>query len=310
MQTEINQNIKDILLNERYYVTPFNPNDFPIISFLICCRVLRGVEDKNSLYALFNSIMEIKQKQYPSWESDSNSRTNLINDLKKIEFIIKFDIDDDVAINNWVIGNTLKQKYPFLTIRPIVYGRWEGRRSISEHYRFIFSRRNTNAKWIGFLTDDVIFMEDPLKEIEKYKDEKYAILTHVHNLEVVNKIKDWVKETTSWSNGNMTEPYPMCTANLIEITGNMGWGLNVDNWLAGLNVILIKKYGIDIYKDIIDVFHRTVFEAFEFNPKFFLPSQFNKEFFVDDSEGSKDPYYYKLLETQADNIYFHLKRTN
>ena len=55
----IDENIRNTILRDKYYTTPYNPEHKPLISFLISIRVLRGVDDKNSIYATFNSIIEV-----------------------------------------------------------------------------------------------------------------------------------------------------------------------------------------------------------------------------------------------------------
>lgn len=286
-----NLEIENKILRDKYYAEPYNPNDKPLITYLICARVLRGISDKDSLYSLFWSYIE----KVP--EVDRN----------KAEFLIKFDVDDEVAIQNWVIGDTLKTKFPNLNIRVFVYNRWEGRRTLYMHYWYLFTRKNPSSKYIGFLTDDVVFLENSIQYIEQHKDSKYAMLSHVHNTEVLHSIKDWQLETTKWSGGTLTEPYPIVSTKILEICGNMGFQPNIDNWFALLNVIMYVKYGIDLYKDIPDLVHRQTFTHQEFDPSIFVPSQFNKEWFVDDSQGSKDSYYYRLVEIQADNIWLNLK---
>ena len=286
-----NLDIENKILKNKYYAEPYNPNDKPIISYLICVRVLRGISDKDSLYSLFWSYIE----KVP--EIDRN----------KAEFLIKFDIDDEVAIQNWVIGDTLKSKFPNLNIRVFAYNRWEGRRSLYLHYWYLFTRRNISSKYIGFLTDDVIFTQNPISYIEQYIDKEYAMLSHVHNIEVLHSIKDWELETTKWSGGALTEPYPTVSTKILEICGNMGFQPNIDNWFALINVILYCKYKIDLYYDIPDIFHRNTFAHMEFTPDIFLPSKFNQEWLVDDSKPSDDSYYYKLIEKQSDNIYLNMK---
>jgi len=282
---------KNILERDRYFVTPYNENHKPLISFLMNCRLLRSLNDKSSIYTMLDSFNGKLSKE----------------DKSKIEIIVKFDVDDKEVIDKLLLDNQLQKKYPDIVIRPIIYDRWEGRKSLNLHYAFIFTRRNPNSKFIGFITDDVIIQENPIPYIEKYKNEEYCILSHCHNLEILNGITDWKTNITRWSCGNLTEPYPIVSSKIFEICGNMGYQVNIDNWLALLNVILFVKYKIDLYIDVPDFFHRDVFTNGKFIPQNFQPSNFNWEWFVDDSIGTTDNYYYNLVEQQADNIYYNIK---
>jgi hypothetical protein len=286
-----NIEIGNKILEDNYYEEPYNIDDKPIVSYLICVRTLRGITEKDSLYSLLNSFISQVPEQ----------------DWNKVEFLIKFDVDDTVAIVDWVIGDNLRTRFPKLNIRVFAFHRWEGRRSIYLNYWYLFTRRNISSKFIGFLTDDVTFQANPLYHIEKHLDKEYVMLSHVHNREVLHSIKDWELETTRWSCGSLTEPYPTVSVKILEICGSMGFQSNIDNWFALINVILYCKYKIDLYYDVPNVFHRNSFSDMSFNPTNFLPSKFNEEWLVDDSKPSNDSYYYCLVEKQADNIYLNMK---
>ena len=68
----------------------------------------------------------------------------------KVEFLIKLDSDNEIALNEYIKCEGFKRKYPQLQIRPVVFGRWEGRKSLYSVYHFLFTRKNPSSKFIVF----------------------------------------------------------------------------------------------------------------------------------------------------------------
>jgi len=194
---------------------------------------------------------------------------------------------------------------------------------------FLFSQRNPNSKFIGFMTDDCFF-EDKIRymfeELEtKYIDLDYAVFSscstsyyptpeHHQRFDVkdrlafVTKLGDYkdLKVTKKWATNYLTDAYPIVSAKLLEVIGNVGWQVNIDATLALLNIILYQKYGINISFLLLNKsFDRLdVARKEKENPE---PTPFNYEMKIDSSNNSQNPYLYVLTEQQAKNIYLNMK---
>ena len=273
-------------INNDYYLDTPPTNDSPIISLLMCYRASRDI---NTLYNLFDSAIR---------ETENGN-------LKKIEFLIKFDSDDKRGIKEFLIDDSLIKKHPNLIIRPFIYRRWEGRHSLNLHYMFLFSRRNKSSKFIKFISDDSEFYQDPIPTITPFLNDNYIICSsRPHSIEKLDSITDY-RTDNRWISAYLTGPLPLVSSKIIEIIGNTCWGLNTDNWLTLLNLVLYHKYKINIV-EAVDFMHLCgrVFESYGDD---IFKSSFNIDMLVSVNNLPKNLYYFDLVEQQAKNIYLNMK---
>ena len=161
---------------------------------------------------------------------------------KQIEFLIKFDSDDDKRL-----PDSFFAKYPF-PVRTFCWARGEGRHALHHAQEYMFAQRDPRSKWCLMTADDFYFNRSGfVSEILAVPDE-FCILGHRRPLiecyagvyEQEEQIRDWVVSFGPWS--------PVVSARLMEVCQNFGWQANVDSWLMGLSVVLYDMYGIVLWK--------------------------------------------------------------
>ena len=282
-----------------------------LLSYLICYRNPDRTDDPCNLFRVLNKFRkDIKETDYD-----------------KIEILIRIDKDDIPTLNR-LVNSSYISAYP-MKIRIFNFNRWEGRHTFNYHYMFLFSQRNPNSKFIGFMTDDCLFhdkIEHIIEELEtKYLDLDYAVFFscatecyptpeiykqfHIKTkLDFITKMGDYktLDVTEKWSTNFLTESYPIVSCKLLEVMSNLGWQVNIDSTLGLLNIMLYQKYGVNI--------------AFLLENKSFIrkdcnrtdketpaPNPFNHDMVLNASKNSKNKYLYTLMEQQAKNIYLNMK---
>lgn len=284
---------------------PYKETDNPILSCLLSCRVFNSSEfihpikcdmdrtDRFNLYTFFDSFIYYNKE----------------TDYKKIEFLVKFDSDNELALNEYIYNNKLSEKYPQLIIRPFIFGRWEGRNSLYDMYEFLFTRRNLSSRFVTFASDDSLFYNNHngggnIFEILKInQQEDYVLLTSHNKQDLWDSIEHWKKDTNKWRDGWLTEPYPIVSVKLMEIMGNMGFQNNIDSSFTLLAVMLKCKYNIDIRRLINGWMLRgnKKVETDNYN------TAFNEEFCISiDQVPQENSYFWKLVEQQTSNIYLQM----
>lgn len=244
-----------------------------LITFLMLYR--GRPETNNSLEMLFKSIKEL----YNS--SD-------------IEILVRMDLDDPY-INKL---ETLGEKYA-LPIRIFKYHRWEGRWSCNYDYSFLFTRRNPNTKWIGFLTDDCVLKRNIVSELT----DRYHIIGDFKSpvtKEKLDGVKDYT--TNAWTTPEYICAYPIVSTKLIEIMGNMGYQVNIDSTLALINVMMYIQHGLILAKHIKEFIIRENVDR-----KDNYGEQFNRNWLMTDSDMPSSSYFFTLMEQTIQNIYLNLK---
>ena len=257
-----------------------------MISFLVMCRFRQGYLANPKIINLFSvldkAVEDIPEKYY-----------------NQIEFLIKFDSDDQVAIER-IKG---LKKYPFV-IKPIFYGRWEGLQTAHYHFTHLFSKRNPSYKFVGTFADDSIFYKPNIDEMFSIlnKSNEYTILSGNPRIpETIDKAKDYRGTPAGWVYW-MEYSFPIVSAKIYEICGGLGWQLNTCNFVTLLGVILYAKYNLNIFKSMgafIMRKNRKLHDTFDINNTFNLDMAAK-------SDKIKNPYYFDLVEQQAKNIYLNM----
>lgn len=295
----MDKNIKEILFDNKYYASPYNVNQDCLLSILMCCRMTRGIGGPTDILTFFSSVFQ-------KWSPLSQSKT---------EFLIKLDLDDEIAVKDIFLDQKLEKMIKNFntpsppTIRYFIYNRWEGKKTFNYHYSYLFSQRHPNSKFITFATDDAYYVDDILDKLNPLIDKgkfKIFIRSEIHK-GVMDSISDWKEpcDLRKWASGELTDPYPIVSSRIVEILGGFGWQQNIDNFFSLLGLILYRKYGINIFSSFPVCINRKTEERPGLEPS--NCSTFNKEMFVDDTTFPENRYYLKLVETLADNINYHIK---
>lgn len=222
-------------------------------------------------------------------------------DRDKVEFLIKFDSDD----NKFLTLIKEFSRFP-LKIRLFSYSRWEGMETAHYNYTYLLNRINSESKFIIFCGDDSVPKNLNISILEKFKDNNYLFFSSLPRMSET----EWLAKSSytppfskcmnDLNSLRLVEPYPVISRKLLEICSGAGFCSNVDGWLALLNVILFNKYNILLTKNLPNLMfsrdNTQKQDMFEDN----FTSNWNRDM-------ENLPYYFDLLNQQAKNIYLNIK---
>ena len=240
----------------------------------------------------------------------------------KVEVLIKIDKDDTGAHNLLVIQDYVS-KFGF-PIKVFITERGEGRHAFNYHYMHLFSQKNPDSKYIGFITDDV-YVFPKLGKFFSEVEEDYSDLDYVifhdspfaelerHSTPFVERmkiVKDYEQHIAKICTSYLTSSYPIVSSKLFEVMGNLSWQINIDSGLGLLGTILYSKYEINIFRVLAcKYFNRTDNMRVDKKLEAEDPSSdfFNANLTLHGSSINVHPYLLKLMEQQARNIYLNIK---
>ncbi len=216
------------------------------------------------------------------------------HERENIEFLIKFDDDDDQRPSERFLA-----RYPF-TIRTFTYGRAEGRHSLHHAQEYMFAQRDPRSRFCLMTADDFVFTRSGfVSEILEVKDEfcimcyrRPPIESYAGVYEQEEVVRRWVVSFGEWS--------PVISSRLIEVCQNFGWQSNVDSWLMGLQVVLY-----DLYKIILWKTHDPFYARHGGHGLGDTPTYNNME--LTGMSGPHNKYWFELLRRQARNIYLNME---
>lgn len=228
---------------------------------------------------------------------DSTADCTTPEEREQIEFLIKFDSDDDVRL-----PDSFFAKYPF-AVRTFTWSRGEGRHGLHHAQEYMFANRDPRSRFCLMTADDFYFSRAGfVSEILNVEDEfcimghrRPPIETYAGRYEQEAAVREWVVSFGCWS--------PVISARLIEVCQNFGWQANVDSWLMGLSVALYDLYGVVIWKQ-----HHPFYERggnYE-RPASMgtAPTYNNME--LTNNVGPLNRYWFELVRRQARNVYLNM----
>jgi hypothetical protein len=212
----------------------------------------------------------------------------------KIEFLIKFDDDDDTRL-----PDDYFRRYPF-PVRTFVWSRGEGRHYLHHAQEYLFAQRDPRSRFCLMTADDFVFFRPGfVTEILSIPDE-FCIIGHnrppiesyagVYEQEEV--IRRWVTSFGDWS--------PVISTRLIEVCQNFGWQSNVDSWLMGLSVVLYDLYQIIIWRRLPPFYERLGGYGLGDTPTY-------NDMELTSQKGPFNKYWFELVRRQARNIYLNME---
>lgn len=228
---------------------------------------------------------------------DSTAANTTPEERAQIEFLIKFDDDDEARPSAEVLA-----RYPF-AVRPFVWSRGEGRHALHHAQEYMFAQRDPRSRFCLMTADDFYFTRPGfVSDILAVKDE-FAIMGYVRppieafagRWEREEMVRQWVVSFGCWS--------PVVSSRVIEVCQNFGWQANVDSWLMGLSVALYDLYGLVIWKT-----HEPFYErggSYE-RPASCgaAPTYNNME--LTNNVGPINKYWFELVKRQARNVYLNM----
>jgi hypothetical protein len=211
----------------------------------------------------------------------------------KIEFLIKYDNDDDQRP-----PDSFFARYPF-TIRRFVWSRGEGRHSLHHAQEYLFAQRDPRSRFLLMTADDFYFTRPGfVSEILAIPDEfcivgykRPPIEAFAGRYEQESAIRQW--------NVSFGELSPVVSVRLIEVCQNFGWQSNVDSWLMGLSVVLYDLYKVVIWQTLPYFYARGGGYGLGDTPTYN-----NMELTAQKVPANK--YWFELLRRQARNVYLNM----
>lgn len=216
------------------------------------------------------------------------------DERRQLEFLIKFDSDDDARPSEHLLA-----KYPF-SIRTFSWSRGEGRHGLHHAQEYLFAQRDPRSRFCLLTADDfVINRSGFVSDILAVKDE-FAIMCplrpHIESFagiyEQEEAIRRWAVCFGAWS--------PVVSGRLIEVCQNLGWQSNVDGWLMGLSVVLYDLYGMILWKT-----HEPFYQRGGGYGLGDTPTYSNLE--LTGQKGPFNKYWFELLRRQARNLYLNVE---
>lgn len=216
---------------------------------------------------------------------------------RQLEFLIKFDSDDDQRLPDSVLA-----KYPF-AVRTFTWSRGEGRHGLHNAQEYLFAQRDPRSRWCLMTADDFYFTRPGfVSEILAVQDE-FCMMGYIRPpiesfagiYTQEEAIRRWVVSFGAWS--------PVVSSRLIEVCQNFGWQANVDSWLMGLSVALYDLYGVVIWKQ-----HHPFYErggAGDRPASCGLAPTFNN-MELTNNVGPINKYWFELVRRQARNVYLNM----
>jgi hypothetical protein len=211
-----------------------------------------------------------------------------------IEFLIKFDDDDDQRPPDSFFAD-----YPF-QIRTYVWSRGEGRHYLHHAQEYLFTERDPRSRFCLMTADDFRFTRSGFVTEILNHSEEFCILgpicppieSYAGIYENEDAIRQWVVAFGPLS--------PVVSAKLIEVCQNFGWQANVDSWVMGLSVVLYDLYGIIVWRTIEPFYERCGGYGLGDTPTYN-----NMELTC--MKGPFNKYWFELVRRQARNLYLNME---
>lgn len=228
---------------------------------------------------------------------DSVVATTTPAEREQIEFLIKYDDDDDQRPADGTFD-----RYPF-AVKTFCWSRGEGRHGLHNVQEYLFTQRDPRSRFLLMTADDFTFTRPGfVSEILAVPDE-FVILGHKRppieayagRYEEDKMIRDWVVSFGCWS--------PVVSVRLIEVCQNFGWQANVDSWLMGLSVVLYDLYGVVLWQT-----HEPFYErggSYERPASTGAAPTFNN-MELTNNKGPENRYWFELVRRQARNVYLNM----
>jgi hypothetical protein len=216
------------------------------------------------------------------------------DERQQIEFLIKYDDDDDQRPPDSFFAG-----YPF-PVRTFVWSRGEGRHSLHNVQEYLFAQRDPRARFCLMLADDFFFTRPGfVTEILAVKDEFCILAPTRPPIEQYAGIYENEDAIRGWSRA-FGAVAPVISVRLIEVCQNFGWQSNVDSWLMGLSVVLFDLYKILIWRMMEPFYERDGGYGLGDTPTYN-----NME--VTGLKGPLNRYWFELVRRQARNVYLNME---
>lgn len=212
----------------------------------------------------------------------------------KIEFLIKYDDDDDQRP-----PDELFRQYPF-AVRTFVWSRGEGRHYLHHAQEYLFAQRDPRTRFCLMTADDFYFTRPGFVSDVLAVPDEFCIIGHSRPpIEAFEGIYENEEVIRRW-NVAFGCLSPVVSVRLIEVCQNFGWQSNVDSWLMGLSVVLYDLYKVVVWRAIEPYYKRG--GGYGLGD---TPSYNNME--LTSQKVPQNRYWFELLRRQARNVYLNMQ---
>jgi hypothetical protein len=228
---------------------------------------------------------------------DSAVATTTPAEREQLEFLIKFDSDDDERMTDAELA-----AYPF-AVKAFCWSRGEGRHGLHNAQEYLFTERNPAGRFCLMTADDFVFTRPGWVSDVLTVEDEFCVMGYVRppieayagRYDREDMIRSWVVSFGGWS--------PVVSARLIEVCQNFGWQANVDSWLMGLCVTLYDLYGINIWRQHAPFYERR--GSYERPASCGAAATYNN-MEITNNVGPVNRYWFELVRRQARNVYLNL----
>lgn len=224
---------------------------------------------------------------------DSTVATTTPEERGRIEYLVKYDADDDARP-----PESLLQAYPF-PVRTFQWSRGEGRHYLHHAQEYLFTQRDRRSRFILMMSDDFYFTRPGwVSEILAVQDEFCIIGRNRPPIEAFAGIYEQEPAIRQW-NLTFGAMAPVLSTRFVEVCQNFGWQSNVDSWVMGLSIVLYDLYGLVIWKTLPEFYERGGGWGTGDTPTYN-----NME--LTGLKGPSNKYWFELLRRQARNLYLNM----
>ncbi len=228
---------------------------------------------------------------------DSAVATTTPAEREQLEFLVKFDSDDDERMTDAELA-----AYPF-AVKAFSWSRGEGRHGLHNAQEYLFTERNPAGRFCLMTADDFVFIRPGWVSDVLAVEDEFCVMGYVRppieayagRYDREDMIRSWVVSFGGWS--------PVVSARLIEVCQNFGWQANVDSWLMGLSVVLYDLYGVVLWKTHAPFYERR--GADDRPASCGLAPTFNR-MEITNNVGPTNRYWFELVRRQARNVYLNM----
>ncbi len=231
---------------------------------------------------------------------DSTVKFCTQEELKNIEFIIKFDNDDDQ-----IPSQDFFDKWPF-QIKYCKYERGEGRHAIHEIITYLYTLRDQRSKFVLNLSDDFVFTRPGFVNEILSVQNSYTIIGGAYDGWVIPDFTGkHLRDVHSWRYW-VAEYCPIIGIRALESVQNFGWQSAIDFWALALAVSFHEQFGFSIWHNMQSFYIRK--DDYRTSHKDMHAARYVYNLMEDSAyQSCKNPYYFDLIEQQAKNIYLNMK---
>lgn len=234
-----------------------------------------------------------------------DSAAACVSDPKNIEFLIKFDTDDDEkpyrqGEKSWEVEKWLSE-YPF-PVGMFQWNRGEGRHSLQLDHWYLFCQHHALSKFVMIASDDFTLTRPGFdKDILSLPDEVCFVGYQPSAFyEYYAQDDKWrLPEHEVWKH-NFGVCLPVMSVRTAEILQNFGHHASEDNWQTLLVILMQSRYGVNVWRQIAPFYERNKTDG----TSSYAPSYNNMV--IDGSRNCHNLYYFKLVEQQAKNLYLNM----